>query len=155
MRVAVGFDHGGFPLKQDILNWLRAGGHEIVDVGAYQLDPADDYPDFAIAAARAVAGGKADRGIIVCGSGVGASIAANKVHGARAGLCHDTYSAHQGVEHDAMNVLVLGARVVGSALAEDLVHAFLGAQFTGEDRHKRRLEKIKALEATYGRRSSN
>ena len=146
MRVAVGFDHGGFPLRQDVVNWLRAGGHEIVDLGAYELDPADDYPDFAIAAARAVAEGKADRGIIVCGSGVGASIAANKVHGARAGLCHDTYSAHQGVEHDAMNVLCLGARVVGPEVAGELVRSFLGASFSGGERHKRRLNKVLALE---------
>jgi len=146
MRVAVGFDHGGFPLKQDVMNWLRAGGHEIVDVGAYQLDPTDDYPDFAIAAAKVVAGGKADRGIIVCGSGVGACVAANKVRGVRACLCHDTYSAHQGVEHDDMNVLCLGARIVGPELAGELVRSFLGATFSGAERHKRRLNKVLALE---------
>lgn len=146
MRVAVGFDHGGFPLKQDIGNWLRAGGHEIVDQGAYSLDPADDYPDFAIAVAKAVAEGKAERGIIVCGSGVGASIAANKVRGARAGLCHDTYSARQGVEHDDMNVLCLGARVIGPEVAGELVRSFLTARFSGAERHKRRLSKVLALE---------
>jgi len=146
MRVAVGFDHGGFPIKQDIVNLLTSAGHEVNDKGAYSFDAADDYPDFAIAVARAVAAGEADRGIVVCGSGVGASVAANKVRGVRAGLCHDTYSAHQGVEHDDMNVLCLGARVIGPEVAQELVRAFLGARFSGAERHVRRLKKVLALE---------
>jgi ribose 5-phosphate isomerase B len=146
MRVALGVDHGGYPLKQDIVDLLEKGGHEVIDEGAYSLDSADDYPDFAIAVARAVAQGKAERGIVICGSGVGASIAVNKVRGARAGLCHDTYSAHQGVEHDDMNVLCLGGRVVGPEVAAELVRAFLTARFSGGERHKRRLSKVLALE---------
>ena len=146
LRVSLGTDHGGFPLKVELLPWLQNQGYEILDLGAYTLDPADDYPDFAQAIAEAVASGKAERGIIICGSGVGACIVANKLPGARAGLCHDTYAAHQGVEHDDMNILCLGARVIGIELAKEVVKAFLNAQFSGEERHIRRLEKLKAIE---------
>lgn len=145
-RVALGADHGGFALKQSLLDWLRRE-HEVLDVGAHKMEPADDYPDFAEAVAHAVASGRAERGILICGSGVGACIAANKVAGIRACLCHDTYSAGQGVEHDDMNVLCLGARIVGEDLASDLITAFLKASFTGEDRHRRRLEKVLTIEA--------
>ena len=146
MRVAVGADHGGFPLKGEIEDCLRRAGHEPLDLGAYTYDAGDDYPDFARAVAQAVAGGQADRGILICGSGVGASIAANKFSGVRAGLCHDTYSAHQGVEHDDMNVLCLGARIIGPAVAVELVQAFVGARFSGEERHARRLKKVLSFE---------
>ncbi len=145
LRVALGADHGGFVLKNELSTWLRQG-YEILDMGAHKLDPGDDYPDFAEAVASEVASGRAHRGILICGSGVGACIAANKVPGIRASLCHDTYSAHQGVEHDDMNVLCLGARVVGIELARELVTAFLSAGFSGEERHRRRLEKILAIE---------
>ena len=146
LRVALGSDHGGFPLKVELLPWLKTPGYEILDLGAHTLDITDDYPDFAQAVAGAVASGKAERGIIICGSGVGACIVANKLRGVRAGLCHDTYAAHQGVEHDDMNILCLGARVIGIELAKELVKAFLNAQFSGEERHSRRLEKLKAIE---------
>jgi ribose 5-phosphate isomerase B len=145
LSVVLGADHGGFLLKNELLSRLK-GRYEISDVGAYALDTADDYPDSAYAVARAVASGKAERGILVCGSGVGASIAANKVLGIRACLCHDTYSAHQGVEHDGMNVLCLGARVIGLELACELAAAFLNARFNGEDLYLRRLNKILAIE---------
>lgn len=147
MLVAVGADHAGFSLKQDLVAYLKELGHEVQDVGAHRPDPNDDYSDYAQAVAEAIVNGQTERGVLICGSGVGASVAANKIPGIRAGLCHDTYSAHQGVEHDDMNVLVIGARVVGTALAEELVHAFLNATFTGEERHRRRVEKVKALEA--------
>jgi len=146
MKIAIGGDHAGFSLKSTLAEMLRGAGHTVLDVGATRLDPDDDYHDFALALGTAVARGKAERGILVCGSGVGASVAANKVRGVRAGLCHDTYSAHQGVEHDDMNVLCLGARVIGEALARDLVQAFLAARFTGEERHLRRLKKTLAIE---------
>lgn len=146
MKVILGADHGGFALKQELAETLRLAGHEVVDIGAHRYDQADDYPDFSLAVARAVAHGEGERGIIVCGSGVGASVAANKVQGVRAGLCHDTYSARQGVEHDDMNVLCLGGRVVGVALAADLIQAFLGARFSGEERHARRLKKLLAAD---------
>lgn len=145
MKLAVGCDHAGFALKTILVESLRAGGHAVSDLSP-ALDPKDDYPDAAAAVARAVAGGSAERGLIVCGSGVGASVAANKIKGARAGLCHDAYSARQGVEHDDVNILCLGARVVGEALAADLLAAFLGARFSGEERHLRRLRKVQALE---------
>jgi RpiB/LacA/LacB family sugar-phosphate isomerase len=145
MRIVVGADHAGFMLKQEIARDLREQGHHVVDVGTDSTDPVD-YPDFAVAVANAVLDGQAERGVLICGSGVGASVAANKVRGIRAAICHDTYSAHQGVEHDNMNVLVLGGRVLGEMLAIELVHAFIGAKFTGEPRHVRRLAKIKALE---------
>jgi ribose 5-phosphate isomerase B len=148
MRVAVGADHAGFELKQHLVAWLRAEGHEPEDLGTDSTDPVD-YPDFAEAVGAAVLSGRAERGLVVCGSGVGACIAANKMPGVRAGLCHDTYSAAQGVLHDDVNVLVLGARVIGPALAEALVTSFLAARFTGADRHVRRLAKVRAIEARY------
>ena len=133
-------------MKTELAPWLRSQGYEVLDLGAHSLDPADDYPDFAEAAARAVAAGRAERGILICGSGVGTSVAANKVPGIRACLCHDTYSAHQGVEHDELNVLCLGGRIIGIELAKELVAAFLNARFTGEERHRRRLDKVTAIE---------
>ena len=145
MKLVVGSDHAGFQLKNEMATLLKSLGHDVLDVGAYDERPSD-YPDFAEAVGRAVLDGRAERGVLICGSGVGASVAANKLIGIRAGMCHDTYSAHQGVEHDNINVLVLGSRVVGVKLAEDLVKAFLGAQFTQEERHVRRLAKVKALE---------
>jgi len=148
MRIAIAADHAGFPLKQELAPWLRSSGHEVTDLGTNSTDPVD-YPDYAEAIARAVLEGKVERGVLICGSGVGASVAANKVPGIRAGLCHDTYSAHQGVEHDDMNVLVMGARVIGTELARELVRAFLGAVFTREARHVRRLGKIRAIEERY------
>ena len=147
MKVALGTDHAGLELKIHIASFLEELGHDVVDVGAYSLDPNDDYPDFALGVAQAVASGQAERGVLVCGSGVGASIAANKVVGVRAAMCHDTYSAHQGVEHDDMNVLCVGARIIGIELARELVVSFLNARFTGEVRHKRRLDKVKAIES--------
>ena len=146
MSVALGADHAGYDLKSSLLPWLREQGYDVVDVGAHAMDPLDDYPDFSQAVAQAVASGRTQRGIIVCGSGVGGSIAANKVPGARASICHDTYSAGQGVEHDDMNVLCLGARVIGEVLARELVTAFLSAQFLDEEKYRRRLEKVNALE---------
>jgi ribose 5-phosphate isomerase B len=146
-RVALGADHGGFALKAELVPWLREQGYEVSDLGAHTLDPADDYPDFAAAVARAVASEEASRGIVICGSGVGACIVANKITGIRACLCHDTYSARQGVEHDNVNVLCLGARVIGGELARELVSAFLGARFSAEARHRRRLDKVLAIEA--------
>ncbi|MFC2122416.1 ribose 5-phosphate isomerase B [Bacteroidota bacterium] len=145
LRVAMGADHGGFALKNELVK-LLGEAYETLDVGAHVLDPQDDYPDFTIAVARAVASGEAQRGIIICGSGVGACVAANKVPGIRACLCHDTYSAHQGVEHDDMNVLCLGARVIGDELAVELVTVFLQASFSGEERHRRRLQKVLDIE---------
>lgn len=148
MRIAVGADHAGYPLKEDVMNEARALGHTAIDLGTASTEPVD-YPDIAQAVAEAVAEGRADRGIMLCGSGVGASIAACKVRGVRAAVCHDTYSAHQGVEHDDMNVLTIGARVVGTEVARELVRAFLGASFSGEERHQRRLEKVLAIESRY------
>jgi ribose 5-phosphate isomerase B len=147
MNIAIACDHGGFSLKQPIIALLRTLGHQVIDLGAAQLDAQDDYPDFAAAAGEAVRSGKAERAIVICGSGVGASVAANKMKGVRAGLCHDTYSAAQGVEHDNINILCLGARVVGSALAAELVKAFVNARFSGEARHVRRLAEVDAIEA--------
>jgi len=147
MNVALGTDHGGFALKAPIAEAIVAAGHTVIDCGAFELDPGDDYPDFAAAVARAVAGGLAWRGVLICGSGVGASVAANKVSGVRSALCHDTFSAHQGVEDDDMNVIALGARVIGPSLAVELVRTFLAAQFSGAERHRRRLEKVKAIES--------
>ncbi len=146
--IALAADHAGFPLKVELAPWLLSQGYEISDLGAHSLDPDDDYPDPEAlgATAREVVSGRSERGIVICGSGVGASVAANKVPGIRACLCHDVYSAHQGVEHDELNVLCLGARVVGVELAKDLVSAFLNARFTGEERHRRRLNKIAAIE---------
>jgi RpiB/LacA/LacB family sugar-phosphate isomerase len=148
MRIVVGADHAGFALKQEIAETLRKARHEVLDVGTHSTAPVD-YPDSAEAVGRAVMDGRAERGVLVCGSGVGASVAANKLPGIRAAVCHDVYSAHQGVEHDDMNVLVLGGRIIGPALAVDLVCAFVAARFTGEERHARRLAKVKALETRY------
>jgi ribose 5-phosphate isomerase B len=149
MKILIGGDHAGFSLKEHLIKLLRKAGHEIEDIGAFQEDPADDYPDFALAVAEGVAAGRAERGIVACGSGVGASIAANKVKGARAALCHDTYTASQGVEHDAMNVLCIGGRVIGITTAERVVEAFLAANYSGEERHNRRLNKVTAAEQRF------
>jgi ribose 5-phosphate isomerase B len=146
VRVAIAADHAGFELKTMLAGEIERLGHQILDLGAHRYEADDDYPDFAAASAHAVATAQADRSVLICGSGVGASIAANKIRGARAALCHDTYSAHQGVEHDDMNVLVLGSRVIGVETAKELVAAFLRATFSGEARHLRRLNKVKALE---------
>jgi RpiB/LacA/LacB family sugar-phosphate isomerase len=146
MRVGISADHGGFALKERLGQWLRDGGHEVVDFGPHALDPSDDFPDFVIPMARAVAAGQVERGITVCGSGVGACIAANKVDGVRAGLIHEVFSARQGVEDDDMNVIAMGGRVIGEALAIVFVQAFLDARFTGAERFRRRLAKVAALE---------
>jgi ribose 5-phosphate isomerase B len=146
MKVAFGSDHAGWPLRAPILAELRSSGFEIVDSYSEELMPGDDYPDVAAAVGRAVASGEAERGVLVCGSGVGASIAASKLTGVRCALCHDPFSAHQGVEDDDMNVIALGARVIGPELAVELVRDFLRARFSGLERHRRRLEKIAALE---------
>lgn len=145
MRIAVGSDHAGYELKEHISTWLAESGHAVYDLGTHSADPVD-YPDYAAAVAQAVLDGRADRAVVICGSGVGACIAANKLDGIRAGVAHDTYTAHQMVEHDDVNVLCIGSRVVGVALAEDLVRIFLEAKFTREERHVRRLDKIRALE---------
>ncbi len=146
MRIAFAADHAGWPLRARVLDELAAGGHELVDCGGQEPVPGDDYPDAAAAVASAITTGRAERGILVCGSGVGASVAANKVLGIRAALCHDSFSARQGVEDDNMNLLCLGARVIGVELAADLVRSFLGARFSGAERHRRRLGKIAAME---------
>jgi RpiB/LacA/LacB family sugar-phosphate isomerase len=145
MRVAIASDHAGFELKQALARYLAELGHEVLDLGTGSTEPVD-YPDYAEAAGLAVRNGRAERGVLICGSGVGASVAANKIPGIRAGLTHDTYSAHQGVEHDDMNIIVMGARVIGSEMARELVRTFLSAKFTGEERHQRRLNKIMAIE---------
>ena len=150
MKLVIGSDHAGFALKEEIRANLTAAGHEVVDLGACQYDAEDDYPDFAVKVGEAVKSGVAPRGILICGSGVGVCVAANKIPGIRAGICHDTYSAHQGVEHDDMNVLVLGARIIGSALAFELAHTFIGATFQAkEGRFERRFKKVLAIEAKY------
>lgn len=146
MRVAIGADHAGYDLKQAIAGSLAGDGHDVLDVGALEFDPDDDYPDFALAVAESVRQGDVDRGIIVCGSGVGSCVAANKVRGVRASVCHDTYSAAQGVQHDNLNVLCLGGRIVGVALAAELVGAFLNARYDAGPRHARRLGKVLAAE---------
>src|SRR6266480_2570639 len=146
MIVAIGTDHAGFPIKEVIVGAVRALGHEVVDCGATTVIPGDDYPDYAEKVAHTVMQGRADRGVLMCGSGVGASVAANKFVGIRAALCHDTFSGHQGVEDDAMNVLCLGARVVGPSLATEIVAAFLRATFSEADRHRRRVAKIQEFE---------
>jgi ribose 5-phosphate isomerase B len=150
MRIAIGCDHAGFPLKQTAIEEIRRHGHNVVDMGTNGTD-AVDYPDYAQAVGEAVMRGEADRGVLICGSGVGASVVANKIPGVRAATCHDPYSAHQGVEHDDMNVLSLGARVVGAALAEEIIRAFVEAAFSNDERHVRRLDKLKAIEARYQR----
>lgn len=146
MRIAVAADHGGYPLNERVVAELRAAGHEVEDFGTHDGARPDDYPDYARAVGEAVRGGRAEVGIIICGSGVGASVAANKLRGVRAALCGDTYSAHQSREHDDCNVLCLGARVVGVELASEIVRAFVGARFTGEERHLRRLAKVLDIE---------
>ena len=149
MRIGIATDHGGFVLKEDLLVRLRKAGHEVVDFGAHSLETGDDYPDFVIPLARSVAAGELDRGIAVCGSGVGASIAANKIHGARAALIMDHFSARQGVEDDHMNILCMGGRVVGPEAAWDLIEAFLAAEFSQAERHLRRLGKVAQAEKLY------
>ena len=148
MRIALGSDHAGFELKQILGQHLEQNGHQVLDVGANNTQPVD-YPDYAETVGLSVARGDSERGLLICGSGVGASVAANKIPGIRAGLCHDTYSAHQGVEHDDVNVLVLGSRVIGAELAKEISLAFLNARFTGEERHQRRLNKVLAIEKRY------
>jgi ribose 5-phosphate isomerase B len=150
MKLVIASDHAGFELKEQVRAYLSKAGHEVLDLGAYRVEPQDDYPDFAERVGEAIRTGEAPRGILICGSGVGVSIAANKMPGIRAGMCHDTYSAHQGVEHDDMNVLVIGARIVASALAYELVDAFLRAKFiSNEERFTRRFKKVLAIEAKY------
>jgi len=149
MQIAIGSDHAGFNMKEELSALLRKMGHDVLDLGAHKHDPSDDYPDFAEAVGKAVTEGKAERAVLICGSGVGASVAVNKIPGIRAAVCHDAYSAHQGVEHDNMNVLVLGSRIIGSELARELVRSYLGAQFSGAERHRRRLAKVDAIERRY------
>ena len=146
MQIAVGADHAGFRLKELLVPWLESCGHQVLDLGAHRLDPTDDYPDFAAAVARSVRSRKAERGIVICGSGVGACITANKVQGVRACLCHDTFSSRQGVEHDDMNVVCLGARVIGLELSKEVLNAFLSARFIPEPRFQRRLDKLGQVE---------
>jgi ribose 5-phosphate isomerase B len=150
MKIAVACDHAGFPLKEMVMKTVRQNGHEAIDMGAERLEPGDDYPDFAVKVGTAIQTGQADRGILLCGSGVGACISANKLRGIFAGVCHDTYSARQGVEHDNMNVLCLGARVIGPGPAMEIITAFLSARFIGNDpgqeRHNRRVAKIRKLD---------
>jgi ribose 5-phosphate isomerase B len=146
MRIAIGADHGGYPLNERVIEELRAAGHELIDFGTHVGSRPDDYPDYALKVGQALQHGEADIGIIVCGSGVGASVAANKLKGIRAALCGDTYSAHQSREHDDCNVLCLGARVTGEELALEIVHSFVAARFTGEERHRRRLAKVAEIE---------
>ena len=146
MKIGIAADHGGYDLKETVATFLKKLGYEITDYGAYELDTKDDYPDFVIPLARAIASKEVERGIAICGSGVGASVAANKVAGVRAGLIHDHFSAHQGVEDDDMNMICLGGRVTGFMAAEELITAFLSAKFIGGERHKRRLQKVAVLE---------
>jgi ribose 5-phosphate isomerase B len=150
MKIVIGSDHAGFELKEEVRKYIADLGHEVLDVGAFNIEPTDDYPDYAEYVGRALHAKNADRGVLICGSGVGVSVAANKMPGIRAAMCHDTYSAHQGVEHDNMNVLVLGARIIGSALAYELVAAYLNAKFqSNEARFVRRLNKVNAIEARF------
>lgn len=146
MQLAVAADHAGFAMKQTLVAWLEEQGHKVENLGPPRPDPADDYPDVAVALCRELQTGRVQRGILICGSGIGASVAANKMKGIRAGVAHDIYSAHQGVEHDDVNVLCLGARIIGIEVAYELVRAFLAARFSGEERHQRRLKKVLALE---------
>jgi ribose 5-phosphate isomerase B len=146
MRVGIATDHGGFGLKEEFVAQLRAAGHEVLDFGAHNLNPTDDYPDFVVPLARAVAAGEVERGVAICGSGVGASVCANKIAGVRAAIIHDHFSAVQGVEDDNMNIICMGGRTVGPAVAWDLVQGFLGAEFSGAERHLRRLSKVASLE---------
>jgi ribose 5-phosphate isomerase B len=146
MKISIGADHAGYEMKGMLIEQLKKLGHTVHDVGTFEPGKPDDYPDYAILVAQDILSGASDRGILVCGSGVGVSVAANKFKGIRAGLCHDHYSAHQGVEHDDMNVLVLGSRIIGPMMAQDVVEAFLNAKFSGEERHVRRLQKVKGIE---------
>ena len=146
MKIAVAADHGGFPLKADMIELLTQAGHEPIDLGAHEYIAGDDYPDYALLVSRAVQHGQAERGIVICGSGVGACIAANKMKGIRAGVCHDRYSAHQGVEHDDMNVLCCGTRIIGVDVAREIVLAFVGASFNTGERYRRRLNKVLQIE---------
>lgn len=146
MKLAVAADHAGFDLKVQVVPWLESLGHEVIDLGAYELDPDDDYPDFAAAVARAVIADQAERGILICGSGVGACITANKIKGIRACLCHDTYSARQGVEHDSMNVICVGGRIIDLAQAKEVLSAFIAANFLTDVRFQRRLDKLNEVE---------
>ena len=146
MKIAIAADHGGFSLKAEIVELLSQAGHEPIDLGAHEYIAGDDYPDYAQLVGQAVQAGQAERGIVICGSGVGACIAANKMKGIRAGVCHDTYSAHQGVEHDDMNVLCLGARIIGVELAREIVLAFVDAKFNAGERYRRRLNKVMRIE---------
>ena len=146
MRISVAADHNGYELKNEITEILKRDGHDVIDMGPLDLDPLDDYPDYAKPLAESVSSGETERGIMVCGSGVGASVAANKVKGVRAAVCHDIYSAHQGVEHDDMNVLCLGSRIVGTEVVRELVSAFISAEYTNEERHARRLTKVIEME---------
>ncbi len=149
MKLVIGSDHAGFALKEEVRAHLTKAGHEVIDLGAFNAEPSD-YPDFAVLVGQAIRRGDAPRGILICGSGVGVCVAANKIPGIRAGMCHDTYSAHQGVEHDDMNVLVMGARIIGSAVAFELASTFLGASFqANEERFQRRFKKVLAIEAKY------
>jgi ribose 5-phosphate isomerase B len=150
MKIAFACDHGGFPLKAVLIETIRAAGHEVIDLGTDSPERVD-YPDYALKLGQTIQSGQAERGVLVCGSGVGACVAVNKVHGIRAGICHDTYSAHQGVEHDDMNVLCLGGRIIGPELAPELVRAFLGAQFVKREPYASRLAKVNAIEATGGK----
>ncbi len=146
MNIVIGSDHAGFQLKSSMILFLKFLGHTVLDIGAFQENDGDDYPDFAELVGKAIIDGKAERGILICGSGVGVSVAANKMIGIRAAVCHDSYSAHQGVEHDNMNVLVLGSRIIGEKLAEDLIENYTKAKFSNEERHVRRLAKVHAIE---------
>lgn len=146
MKIVIAADHNGFELKNIILKLLNDTKHTVLDVGPHSFDPLDDYPDYAKIMAKSISEGESDRGIMICGSGVGASVAANKVKGVRAAMCHDVYSAHQGVEHDDLNVLCLGSRIVGSEVAQELVISFINASYTQEERHQRRLEKVLDME---------
>jgi len=146
MNVAIGADHAGFELKGEIISWLESEGHQVKDIGAHVMDPEDDYPDFAAAVAQSLCSGETEKGVVICGSGVGACITANKVRGIRACLCHDTYTARQGVEHDDMNVLCIGGRVIGIEITKAVLEAFLAARFIPEPRFQRRLDKLNRLE---------
>ena len=146
MKIAVAADHGGLILKPTAVEFLQSLGHEVMDLGAHQHDPDDDYPDYARYVGQAIQHGHAQRGVLICGSGIGACIAANKLAGVRAGVCHDTYSAHQGVEHDDMNILCIGARIIGAELVKEILGAYANAEFSDEQRHARRLEKLNAME---------
>jgi ribose 5-phosphate isomerase B len=149
MKIALAADHGGFQLKNDLVEWLKANSYDVVDLGNHKYERSDDFPDYAEIISKAIINGEAEKGILICGSGVGAAVAANKFKGIRASVCHDIYSAHQGVEHDAMNVLCLGARIIGINLAIDLVAAFINAVYFNEERLNRRLEKVKKFEDNF------